>query len=48
MPGITEADLPAISHALETLSELLRMAGRVTISELLRRALSEDQLPGHL
>ena len=41
MPGITEADLPAISHALETLSELLRMAGRVTISELLRRALAK-------
>ncbi len=40
LPGIADADLPLISHALDTLSELLRLAGRATISELLRRALS--------
>ncbi len=40
IPGVTEADRPAISHALEILGALLRMAGRVTISELLRRVLS--------
>ena len=40
-PGVAAADLPIISHALETLQELLRIAGRVTISDLLRRALAK-------
>ena len=40
LPGVTAADLPLISHALDTLGELQRLAGRVTISELLRRALT--------
>lgn len=39
--GITQADLPLIHHALTTLEELRLMAGRVTISELLRQALAK-------
>ena len=38
--GVVESDLPLIAHARETLLELLRVAGRVSISELLRRALA--------
>ena len=40
MPGVAENDLPAIKHALETLVALLSLAGRMSISELLRRALA--------
>ena len=40
MPGVAENDLPAIKHALEILGALQSLAGRVTISELLRRALA--------
>ena len=40
LPGVADADLPLVSHALDTLGELLRLAGRVTIAELLRRALT--------
>ena len=38
--SLAEHDLPVIKHALETLGALLTVAGRVTISELLRRALA--------
>ncbi len=38
--GISEADKPLLRHALATLTDLRRLAGRVTISELLRRALA--------
>ena len=40
MPGIAESDMPLMDHARETLGELLRIAGRVSISQLLRRALA--------
>lgn len=40
MPGVAENDLPVVKHARETLGTLLLLAGRVTISELLRRALA--------
>ena len=40
MPGIAESDMQLIRHARETLGELLRIAGRVSISQLLRRALA--------
>lgn len=40
LAGVTEADLPLMSQALDMLGELLRLAGRVTIAELLRRALT--------
>ena len=39
IPGLTEGDNPLIQHACATLVELLRISGRVTISELLRQAL---------
>ena len=39
-PGITPEDLPRIRQALDTLQELRRLAGKVTIFELLRRALA--------
>lgn len=41
MPGVAESDQPAIRHALATLQTLLRIAGRASISELLRRALAQ-------
>ena len=41
VPGVAEADLPAIAHARATLERLLKLAGRLTISELLWRALEE-------
>ena len=37
--GIESSDLPTLWHARDTLDELRQMAGRVSISELLRRAL---------
>ncbi len=40
-PGMVDADLPLVNHALATLADLLRMSGRVTISELLRRTLAK-------
>ncbi len=40
VPGMTEADRPALEHAVETLRSLLRLAGRASISGLLRRALA--------
>ena len=40
MPGIAEPDIQKIKHVRETLCELLRIAGRVSISQLLRRALA--------
>jgi len=40
MPGVAENDLPVIKNALEVLDALLSLAGRMTISELLRRALA--------
>lgn len=40
-PGATEDDLPLVNHAMATLNSLLSVAGRVTISELLRRALAQ-------
>jgi ATP-dependent helicase/nuclease subunit A len=39
-PALTAADLPRLRHALDTLQDLRRLAGKVTISELLRRALA--------
>lgn len=48
MPGVSESDLPAIKHARETLGALLFLAGRVTISELLRRALALSNYPAIL
>lgn len=39
-PAVTDADLPLIRQALYTLQELRRLAGKATISELLRRALA--------
>ncbi|MDE2749821.1 MAG: UvrD-helicase domain-containing protein [Chloroflexota bacterium] len=41
MPAVGGADLPLIRHAVETLMDLRRAAGRVTISELLRLALAK-------
>ena len=40
VPGVDETDLPGLHCARETLGELRAMAGRVTISELLRQALA--------
>ncbi|MCY3914383.1 MAG: UvrD-helicase domain-containing protein [Chloroflexi bacterium] len=40
LAGVTEADLPLILHALDTLGELLRLAGHVPIADLLRRSLT--------
>ncbi|MCY3780060.1 MAG: UvrD-helicase domain-containing protein [Chloroflexi bacterium] len=40
-PGMLDADVPLVEHALETLTDLRRISGRVTISELLRRALEK-------
>lgn len=39
--GITDSDKPLIEFAVATLSDLRVMAGRVTISELLRQALAK-------
>jgi len=39
--GITDNDRPLLRFAVETLSDLRLMAGRVTISELLRQALAK-------
>ncbi len=39
--GITDADMPLVQFSVETLSDLRLMAGRVTISELLRQALAK-------
>ncbi len=39
-PGVEDADLPLLLHARVTLSNLRQISGRVTISELLRRALA--------
>ena len=36
-----DADVPLVEHACETLADLRRISGRVTISELLRRALEK-------
>ena len=41
LPGLVDADAPLVEHALDTLSDLRRISGRVTISELLRRALEK-------
>ncbi len=40
-PGISENDRPLLRQALDTLTDLRQVAGRLTISELLRRALAE-------
>ncbi len=40
-PGMTEGDRPLLQRAQETLTDLRRVAGRLTISELLRRALAQ-------
>ena len=40
-PGMVNTDMPLVNHALDTLADLLRISGRVTISELLRRALAK-------
>ena len=47
-PGMTDADRPIVDHALKTLNSLLSLAGRVTISELLRRALTLTNYPAIL
>ena len=39
-PAVTDVDLPLIRQALYTLQDLRRLAGKATISELLRRALA--------
>ena len=39
-PAVTDADLPLIRQALDILQDLRGLAGKVTISELLRRALA--------
>ena len=39
--GMVAADRPALAQAHDTLAELRRLSGRVTISELLRRALEK-------
>ena len=39
--GLVEEDRPALQFALEVLTELRRLSGRVTISELLRLALAK-------
>ena len=39
--GVNKKDLPLVRHALDTLQDLRRVSGRVTISELLRRALAK-------
>lgn len=39
--GLRSADRPLIRHARQTLNELRRLAGRVTIAELIRRALAK-------
>ena len=41
VPGMVDADRLLVKHALDTLSDLRRISGRVTISELLRRALAK-------
>ena len=41
LPAIRTADRPLIQHARQTLNELRRLAGTVTISELIRRALTK-------
>ena len=41
VPGMIDADCILVKHALDTLSDLRRISGRVTISELLRRALAK-------
>ncbi len=43
VPGIDAADLPRLQHARETLAGLRALAGRMTISELLRQALVATQ-----
>ena len=40
VPAVTDADLPLLRQALGALQDLRRLAGKVTISELLRRALA--------
>lgn len=40
VPAVTDEDLKLIKHALNTLQDLRRRAGKVTISELLRRSLA--------
>ncbi len=39
--GMVTADVPLVQVALATLTKLIRISGRVTISELLRQALSQ-------
>ena len=39
--GMVPADIPLLRYALATLTDLSRISGRVTISELLRQALSK-------
>ena len=41
VPGMVDEDRLLAKHALDTLSDLRRISGRVTISELLRRALAK-------
>ncbi len=40
VPAVADSDLPLIRHALSTIRDLRHVAGKVTISELLRRALA--------
>ncbi len=41
VPGLDDSDRPALQFALDVLTELRRLSGRVTISELLRLALEK-------
>lgn len=41
VPGLDDSDRPALQFALDVLTELRRLSGRVTISELLRLALDK-------
>ncbi|MCY3977953.1 MAG: UvrD-helicase domain-containing protein [Chloroflexi bacterium] len=40
VPAVADSDLPLIRHAMSTIRDLRHVAGKVTISELLRRALA--------
>lgn len=48
VPGIEDEDKRPLKYAVETLDELRQMAGRITISELLRRALDATGYPSIL
>lgn len=41
VPGLADDEQPALQFALEVLTDLLRLSGRITISELLRLALDK-------